>query len=220
MKVICLIFLSLVATTAAAKIYPVRFNSIANFELPAAAKVILAKNSQQLVVTNCQSYLQAKQNGYAALNNSQIAAESFFITACDLGIYRQLAVSAKQSYVCSFNLKQDWQMLPVDVVFPNLAQSPEVTSEQTVWEKYPDTQILIKNQFQIELSSKAAGMRAFVNFYGLGDFNHSGFDSVLLGITRQSLTGSYQYTGFYLITRLSAAANFQVVNLPQLKYLD
>lgn len=171
------------------------------------------ENFPNQIAKTCQDYFRLAHENYSPSNNYEIAMESFFIHACEPLQFLSQAVPAQKSYLRNFNLHKDFKRLPVGLIFPALESSPSEQDMRPLGTVYSDIQLNKKkldNKNLIEISSKKAGLVANISLLAWGDFNHDGFDDLLIfvGNYDYDFIGTYHSYNFYILTKTSKNGNF------------
>lgn len=211
-------------SSALAETYPVSWSSALKLkslsdipqqlQQPINEVILTGPSSGPVTVKTCVEYLKLTREGYFPANNHEIAASSWLISACYPLRFLQTAIPAQQSYLRSFDLVKNYQQLPADVVFPDLESESQPQGDLAT--AYPDAKLKLRDNNSIELIESKIGMRAIVTLLAWGDYNHDGYDEMLIEVANYATDGSFHSYQMYVVAKTNSTAKITEINAPEL----
>jgi hypothetical protein len=130
--------------------------------------------------------------------------------------FLETAWPAKQTYVRSLRPGMDFvRLLPLEIA-PLLSEDAndvaEAIQKHKTWlDFYPQTQITDRTKTEMSLQMGCYMMNVEILAYG--DFNHDGFEDVLVFFDHSVADGTFNYSGLAVLTRKSSSDYLKPVNI-------
>ncbi len=175
------------------------------------------KYSAKDLAPNCATMIDLAEKGYSSAGSSNdIAVQTFFMAECEALRYLKNAQPAKRSYLAGFVLdRKAFQFLP-HLAFYGPSCGGACWQYYANEERRPMGEPEPLIEFDIisdhEMTFKTDTDLAKMAILARADFNHDGFDDVLLRSSAYMLHGTWGATDLFLLTRDAPEGVLRVVN--------
>jgi hypothetical protein len=122
--------------------------------------------------------------------------------------FLETAIPASQSFVRGLRPGRDLvRLLPLDIAPMLVAESKEsadaIKQHKSWLDVYPQTRITKKSN--TEMSLQIGHDELFLTILACGDFNHDGFDDMLVCYSQRVTDGTFYYSSLAVLTRTNAS---------------
>ena len=159
---------------------------------------------KEVIITTWRDFVRYRQGGYRDANNSVNVMSGWFWRTRGYIPFLETAIPASQSFVRGLRPGKDLvQLLPLDLA-PMLSEesneAADAIKRHKSWlEFYPQTRITEKTGTEMSLRMGRYEMSLAILAYG--DFNHDGFDDMLVFYEQRVTDGTFCYSGLAVLTR-------------------
>ena len=166
-------------------------------------------------VVTWREFRRLSKAGYEPAANIDLGMAGWFIYERGIIPFWEHAIPAKQSYVRSLPMNRRLlQWLPLDLG-PQISKDDveavaQASKAGKSWlEFYPDTKVIRQTSDSIELSVDGFMVRITVLAYG--DFDHDGYDDVLMCVDHLAIGGTLNYSFNSMLTRTNAGERLRML---------
>jgi hypothetical protein len=163
---------------------------------------------KEVSITTWRDFVRYRQAGYRDADNSVNVMSGWFWRSRGQIPFLETAIPAGQSFVRGLRPGRDLVRLLLLDIAPMLGEeSNEVADaikQHKSWlEFYPQTRITEK--IGTDLSLRMGQDELFLTILAYGDFNHDGFDDMLVCYSQRVMDGTFYYSGLAVLTRTNAS---------------
>jgi hypothetical protein len=165
-------------------------------------------------ITTWRDFVRYRQAGYYDADNSANVMSGWFWRARGQIPFLEKAVPARQSFVRGVRQGTDLvRLLPLDIA-PMLGEESKdvnnaIKQHKTWLEFYPQTRVT--EQTGTDLSLQMGRYEMSLAILAYGDFNHDGFDDMLVYYQQRVMDGTFYYSGLVVLTRISGYESLRVL---------
>lgn len=165
-------------------------------------------------ITTWRDFVRYRQAGYYDADNSVNVMSGWFWRTRGQIPFLEQAIPAKESFVRNLKPNRDFvRLLPLDIA-PMLSEESNdvgnaIKQHKTWLEFYPHTRITEKTGTDLSLQMGRYEMSLTILAYG--DFNHDGFDDMLVCYQHRVTDGTYYDSGLAVLTRTNATDCLRVL---------
>jgi hypothetical protein len=162
---------------------------------------------KEVIITTWRDFVHYRQAGYRDADNSVNVMSGWFWRMRGHIPFLEKAIPARQSFVRGLCPGKDLvRLLPLDIA-PMLSEESndvaDAIKQHKSWlEFYPQTRIT--EQTDTEMSLRMGRYEMSLTILAYGDFNHDGFDDMLVCYSHRVTDGTFYYSGLAVLTRTSA----------------
>jgi hypothetical protein len=162
---------------------------------------------KEVIITTWRDFVRYRQAGYRDADNSVNVMSGWFWGTRGHIPFLETAIPARQSFVRGLRPGRDLvRLLPLDIA-PMLGEesndAADAIKQHKSWlEIYPQTRITEKTG--TDLSLRMGRDELFLTILAYGDFNHDGFDDMLVCYSQRVTDGTFYYSGLAVLTRTNA----------------
>ena len=162
---------------------------------------------KEVIITSWRDFVLYRQAGYRDADNSVNVMSGWFWRTRGHIPFLEAAIPARQSFVRGLRPGRDLvRLLPLDIA-PMLGEESSAVAnagkQHKSWlEVYPQTRITEKTG--TDLSLRMGQDELFLTILAYGDFNHDGFDDMLVCYSQRVTDGTFYYSGLAVLTRTNA----------------
>ena len=162
---------------------------------------------KEVIITTWRDFVRYRQAGYLDADNSVNVMSGWFWRTRGHIPFLETAIPAGQSFVRGLRPGKDLvRLLPLDIA-PMLGEesnaAADAIKQRKSWlEIYPQTRITEKTGTEMSLRMGRYEMSLTILAYG--DFNHDGFDDMLVCYSQRVTDGTFYYSSLAVLTRTSA----------------
>lgn len=162
---------------------------------------------KEVSITTWRDFVHYRHAGYWDADNSVNVMSGWFWRTCGQIPFLEKAVPARQSFVRGLKPGRDLvRLLPLDIA-PMLGEESngvaDAIKQHKSWlEFYPQTRIT--EQTGTDLSLQMGRYEMSLTILAYGDFNHDGFDDMLVCYSQRVTDGTFYYSGLAILTRTNA----------------
>jgi hypothetical protein len=162
---------------------------------------------KEVIITTWRDFVRYRQAGYRDADNSVNVMSGWFWRTRGHIPFLEAAIPARQSFVRGLRPGRDLvRLLPLDIA-PMLGEESSAVAnagkQHKSWlEVYPQTRITEKTG--TDLSLRMGQDELFLTILAYGDFNHDGFDDMLVCYSQRVTDGTFYYSGLAVLTRTNA----------------
>jgi hypothetical protein len=163
---------------------------------------------KEVIITTWRDFVRYRQAGYRDADNSVNVMSGWFWRSRGQIPFLETAIPARQSFVRGLRPGRDLvRLLPLDIA-PMLGEesneAADAIKQHKSWlEIYPQTRITEKTGTEMSLRMGRYEMSLTILAYG--DFNHDGFDDMLVCYSQRVTDGTFYYSGLAVLTRTNAS---------------
>ncbi|HUB86262.1 MAG TPA: PH domain-containing protein [Verrucomicrobiae bacterium] len=158
-------------------------------------------------ITTWRDFVRYRQAGYRDADNSVNVMSGWFWRTRGQIPFLGKAIPARQSFVRDLHPGKDFvRLLPLDIA-PMLGEESNdagnaIKQHKSWMDFYPQTRITEKTGTDMSLQMGRYEMSLTILAYG--DFNHDGFDDMLVWYQQRVTDGTFYYSGLAVLTRTNA----------------
>jgi hypothetical protein len=162
---------------------------------------------KEVNITTWRDFVRYRQAGYYWADNSVNVMSGWFWRTRGHIPFLEKAVPARQSFVRDLHPGKDFvRLLPLDIA-PMLGEESNdvgnaIKQHKSWLEFYPQTRVTEKTGTDLSLQMGDYEMSLTILAYG--DFNHDGFDDMLVCYQHRVTDGTYYDCGLEVLTRTNA----------------
>jgi len=162
---------------------------------------------KEVIITTWRDFVRYRQAGYRDADNSVNVMSGWLWRSRGHIPFLETAIPARQSFVRGLRPGRDMvRLLPLDIA-PMLGEesneAADAIKQHKSWlEIYPQTRITEKTGAEMSLRMERYEMSLTILAYG--DFNHDGFDDMLVCYSQRVTDGTFYYSGLAVLTRTNA----------------
>jgi hypothetical protein len=162
---------------------------------------------KEVIITTWRDFVRYRQAGYQDADNSVNVMSGWFWRTRGHIPFLETAIPASQSFVRGLRPGRDLvRLLPLDIA-PMLgdesnAAADAIKRHKSWLEIYPQTRVTEKTG--TDLSLRMGQDELFLTILAYGDFNHDGFDDMLVCYSQRVTDGTFYYSGLAVLTRTNA----------------
>jgi hypothetical protein len=162
---------------------------------------------KEVIITTWRDFVRYRQAGYRDADNSVNVMSGWFWQTRGHIPFLEKAVPATNSFVRSLRPSKELvRLLPLTLAPLLDEESNDVADaikHHKSWlEFYPQTRIT--EQTDTEMSLRMGRYEMSVTILAYGDFNHDGFDDMLVCYSHRVTDGTFYYSGLAVLTRTNA----------------
>ena len=172
---------------------------------------------KEVILTTWRDFVRYRQAGYRDADNSVNVMSGWLWGTRGHIPFLEKAIPAKQSFVRSLNPGKNLvRLLPLDIA-PLLGEESndvgDAIKRHKPWlEFYPQTRIT--EQTDTEMSLRMGRYEISVTILAYGDFNHDGFDDMLVCYSHRVTDGTFYKSGLAVLTRTNGAECLRTFEYP------
>jgi hypothetical protein len=169
---------------------------------------------KEVNITTWRDFVRYRRAGYYDANNAVNVMSGWFWRRRGQIPFLEKAVPARQSFVRDLRPGMDLvRLLPLDLA-PMLGEDSDAVAEaikqHKSWLEFsPATRISEKTD--TDLSLQIGNYEMSLTILAYGDFNHDGFDDMLVCYQHRVRDGTFYYSGLAVLTRTNATDCLQVL---------
>jgi hypothetical protein len=163
---------------------------------------------KEVIITTWRDFVRYRQAGYRDADNSVNVMSGWFWRTRGHIPFLETAIPARQSFVRGLRPGRDLvRLLPLDIA-PMLGEesneaADSIKQHKSWLEIYPQTRITEKTG--TDLSLRMGQDELSLTILAYGDFNHDGFDDMLVCYSQRVTDGTFYYSGLAVLTRTNAS---------------
>jgi hypothetical protein len=163
---------------------------------------------KEVIITTWCDFVRYRQAGYRDADNSVNVMSGWFLRTRGHIPFQEAAIPARQSFVRGLRPGRDLvRLLPLDIA-PMLGEesneAADAIKQHKSWlEIHPRTRVTKKTG--TDLSLRMGQDELFLTILAYGDFNHDGFDDMLVCYSQRVTDGTFYYSGLAVLTRTNAS---------------
>jgi hypothetical protein len=163
---------------------------------------------KEVIITTWRDFVRYRQAGYRDADNSVNVMSGWFWRTRGQIPFLETAIPARQSFVRGLRPGGDLvRLLPLDIApMPgeeSNAAADAIKQHKSWLEIYPQTRITEKTG--TDLSLRMGQDELSLTILAYGDFNHDGFDDMLVCYSQRVTDGTFYYSGLAVLTRTNAS---------------
>jgi hypothetical protein len=162
---------------------------------------------KEVILTTWRDFVRYRQAGYRDADNSVNVMSGWFWQTRGHIPFLEKAIPAKQSFVRSLRPGRNLvRLLPLDIA-PMLSEESNgvddaIKHHESWLEFYPQTRIT--EQTDTEMSLQMGRYEMSLTILAYGDFNHDGFDDMLVCYSHRVTDGTFYNSCLAVLTRTNA----------------
>jgi hypothetical protein len=159
-------------------------------------------------ISTWREFVRYRKAGFYDADNSMNVMSGWFWQTRGQIPFLEKAIPARQSFIRGLRPGMDLvRLLPLDIAPMLGEESNEVADaikEHKSWlEFYPQTSVT--EQTNTDLSLRIGRYEMSLTILAYGDFNHDGFDDMLVCYYQRVTDGTFYYSGLTVLTRTNAS---------------
>jgi hypothetical protein len=172
---------------------------------------------KEIILTTWRDFVRYRQAGYRDADNSVNVMSGWFWQTRGHIPFLEKAIPAKQSFVRSLRPGRNLvRLLPLDIA-PMLSEESNgvddaIKPHESWLEFYPQT--CITEQTDTEMSLRMGRYEMSLTILAYGDFNHDGFDDMLVCHSHRVTDGTFYYSGLAVLTRTNGTECLRTLEYP------
>ena len=171
---------------------------------------------QEVKVTTWREFVRRHKEGYWEKTNADSVMSSWFWATCGHIPFLEQAVPATNSFVRSLRPGKGLVWLLPLTLAPQLGEESNDVGEGIKHHKswlalYPNTKIVKRTDTELELRMGRYEMSVTILAYG--DFNHDGFDDMLVSYLHRVTDGTFCYSGVAVLTRTAPDDSLKAIEI-------